>query len=249
MKQTNVATVSYQNAIPFRYGLQYSKQNLNIRLLLSPPSECAESLKNRDVDIALIPAIKLLELTDVVPFSDYCIGASNQVYSVALFSNCPLKQIEIVYLDTESRTSVELVKILAREYWNIAPQWLPLVDIDSLKEGEACLLIGDKVFEHESKFANKFDLAQQWNSYTGMHFVFALWVAHKSVDEACKQQLNEALKLGVDNIDLAIKVFGKSSLGDKLEKYLKSNIEFCFTQQKKEGLALFLNKVKEPSSD
>lgn len=248
MEQTNIAIVSYQNTIPFLYGLQHSEITLNARLLISPPFKCAENLRDSKANIALIPAIKLLDIPDIHIFSDYCIGASREVNTVALFANCPKEEIDTIYLDSDSRTSVELLKILAKEYWKISPKWATLDSVDTLKDGEGALLIGDKVFEHESKFSCKYDLAKEWFEYTGSHFVFAIWVARNNTPESIKQRVNLALKYGVDNVDSAINELGNFDK-KRLSHYLKNNIEFQLTQEKLDGLKLFISKVKEPSSE
>lgn len=248
MKQINVAIVSYQNTIPFLYGLQHSDNNLNVNLLLTPPFMCAENLQNNNAEVALIPAVKLLEIDDIHIFSDYCIGASCNVYSVALFSASPVHEIKTIYLDTDSRTSVELLKILCGEYWKINPEWKSLAQIETIGKNEGCLLIGDKVFEHESNFRYKYDLATHWHNHTGKHFVFAVWVARNSVSLEAKMDINNALKLGIENISKAIETLGGENIKSKLHNYLNHNIEFNFTDQKAAGLELFLNKVKEHSS-
>lgn len=251
--QINIALVSYQNTIPFLYGLQHSENKLNVNLLLTPPFKCAENLKNHKADIALIPAIKLLEFSDIHIFSSYCIAASEKVYSVALFSNTPVEQLTKIYLDTDSRTSVELLKILTNEYWLISPEWASLNSFDllnSLDTNEGCLLIGDKVFQYEDKFTFKYDLAEYWYKHTGTHFVFAVWVAKNIITKQCEESINSALRHGVENIDKAICEYGGTFIPtDKLRSYLNNNIEFEFTKEKKNGLELFLSKVKEPSSE
>ncbi len=248
MKHVNIAIVSYQNTIPFLYGLLHSNVNLNVNLLLSRPFECAENFINNKAEIALIPSIKLLEIKDSRIVCDYCIGASDNVYSVALFSNYPKENLKRIYVDTDSRTSVALLKVLARDYWDIQPEWVELDNVDMVSENEGCLLIGDKVFEHEHKFSQKYDLSKEWFHYTGKHFVFALWIAKKSVSKEAEQQLNLALKYGVKNISEAIKELKNDISESELETYLTQNIEFDLTAEKIDGLNLFLSKVMEPSS-
>ena len=55
--------------------------------------------------------------------SDYCISVDGSVDTVCLYSNVSLNDIEYIYLDYQSKTSVELLKILCREYWNISPNF------------------------------------------------------------------------------------------------------------------------------
>ena len=51
--------------------------------------------------------------------------------------------------------------------------------LDTPQEGDAFLLIGDKVFDHEDEFIYSYDLAAEWREATGLPFAFAVWVARK----------------------------------------------------------------------
>lgn len=248
MKALKVAAVSYQNTIPFVYGLCHADINLRVELLLTPPFLCAENLSNKTADFALIPSVKLLEIENIHLFSPFCISASDNVYTVALFSNSEIKNIKKIYLDTDSRTSVELIKILSKEYWKISPVFEPIGSLDKIENDCGYLLIGDKVFEHENKFSIKEDLSKAWHSHTGLPFVFAVWAARDGVDESYEQELSKALAYGVENIENAIEEFGNNYFKDKLLVYLTQNIEFDLSKEKMDGLSLFLQKVKEPSS-
>lgn len=248
MKAVKVATVSYQNTIPFVYGLRHAAINLRAELLLTPPFLCAENLSNKIADFALIPSVKLLEIENIHLFSSFCISATDNVYTVALFSNTDLKNIQKIYLDTDSRTSVELIKILTREYWKMNPTFEPIGSLDLLEENCGYLLIGDKVFEHEQKFSFKEDLSKAWYTHTGLPFVFAVWVARDTVSKEDEQELTKALDYGVKNVEKAIEELGNNYFKDKLLQYLTKNIEFDLSKEKMDGLSLFLQKVKEPSS-
>lgn len=48
--------------------------------------------------------------------------------TVVLASDYPVEELDTIWLDSHSRTSVRLARILAAEKWGIAPQWRPLTD-------------------------------------------------------------------------------------------------------------------------
>ena len=73
------------------------------------------------IDVGLVPVAIIPEMKEHYIISDYCIGCDGEVASVCLFSEVPLNKIEKVLLDYQSRTSVELLKILIKEYWKINP--------------------------------------------------------------------------------------------------------------------------------
>jgi chorismate dehydratase len=89
-----------------------------------------------------------------------------------------------VLLDYQSRTSVELMKLLARKFWNISPKWTstnPGFIDKELPRDAGMLVIGDRNFLMKNKFAYEYDLAQVWYEYSGLPFVFAAWVSKKPV--------------------------------------------------------------------
>jgi chorismate dehydratase len=119
-----VSCVSFLNSRPFIYGLQQDKISGDIELSLDIPSVCADKLKSGQVDIGLVPAILIPALKNPHIVSDFCIGADGRVETVLLLSNVPLEKIENIVLDSQSRTSVILARILAGKFWKINPEWM-----------------------------------------------------------------------------------------------------------------------------
>lgn len=238
----SVAAVSYLNTIPFLYGIRHS-DSLRGGLLLSPPSGCAAAFDSRRADIALVPVGGLASLkdTDFDIVTPWCIGADGPVRSVVLTGNSPLKEIKRVWLDGHSMSSAALARMLAARRWHIAPEWVRLDDysrLDNPAPGDAFVLIGDKVFENEGRFAHTLDLASEWRAHTGLSFAFAVWVARRSVPDGVVSALEEALTLGVERVYEAIL---ESDFADRpyAYEYLTRNIDYFFDEQKRKALRLF----------
>ncbi|MBQ4280434.1 MAG: menaquinone biosynthesis protein [Rikenellaceae bacterium] len=239
----DIAAVSYLNTVPFIYGIA-SADNLRARLLLSPPSGCARTLAEGKADIALVPVAAIPSIPDIDIVTPWCIGASGSVRTVVVLSNEPWERVRRVWLDTHSMTSVQLVRVLARERWGVDPEWMPLDDYTLLGRpaaGDAFLIIGDKVFGWEERFAYKYDLADEWRAMTGLPFVFAAWVARRGTPAPAVAELDEALAYGVRHIDEAIRHYGHA---DKpyAHDYLTRNIDFAFDGPKRRALSLFWGK-------
>ena len=170
-----IAAVSYLNTIPFIYGIRHAG-NLRAELLLTPPALCASNFIDGNPDIALLPSAVVPRLKDAELVTDFCIGAEGEVRTVVVVSNTPIEEVRRIWLDAHSRTSVQLTGYLAARRWKIAPQWLDMSDyavLDTPQEGDAFLLIGDKVFDHEDEFIYSYDLAAEWREATGLPFAFA----------------------------------------------------------------------------
>lgn len=251
VSRKTIAAVSYLNTIPFIYGIAHSGNNLCADLLLSPPSSCSALFLDQKCDVALVPVASVRAMSNIRVLERFCIGASGHVRSVALLSNSPLESITKIYLDNHSQTSVLLARILAENFWKIAPQWVDIEDssaIDPSEENAAWVLIGDKVFDFEDKFDYNYDLAQQWTQHTGLPFVFAVWVAREDLEEDYTSRLEAALEYGINNIERAI-AGSEYASRDYARHYLTHNIDYVFDHQKKKAMRLFWDlgmKIKPP---
>lgn len=241
MALVRVAAVSYLNTVPFLYGIVHSDTFLNAELLLSPPAGCAETIAKGEADIALVPVAEIPSIKDIRIIGSHCIGAVGDVRTVVLLSDSPLEEIRQVYLDPHSRTSVSLVKVLAREYWGVEPQWLPLENYDDVapREGVGYTLIGDKVFGYEDKFRYKYDLAREWRGMTGLPFVFAVWVAKNNVGDDVVAVFDSMLAHGVRHIPEAVREDMRIDY-DTAVGYLTENIDFSLDKEKRKSMELFL---------
>jgi len=208
------------------------------------PSVSAERFKNHEVDIALIPVGVLPALTDYRIITDFCIGSTGEVKSVALFSRLPLEGIRKIYLDGESRTSVNLVRVLAKEFWKISPRWQELPkEIDPL-DTDAVVLIGDKTFGYQNKFPYAYDLSLEWQKFTGLPFVFAVWVARKSVSDAIINELNQIFSFGIQNISKLYNEFDVAVSKGEFEEYLNKYIDYILDAEKRKAIRLFLSYLQ-----
>ncbi|MEI8204439.1 MAG: menaquinone biosynthesis protein, partial [Bacteroidota bacterium] len=228
--------------LPFIYGLEHSFAMKNSRLLIEHPANCARLLREGKAQIGLVPVGGLAQLQGFRMVSDYCIGAVGKVLTVALFSRVPLHEIRQIHLDSESLTSVRLVRYLADNYWKINPQWSS-IDKDNQKDYadyDSVVLIGDKTFGLENQYPYVYDLAEQWKQHTGLPFVFAVWVAQEGVLQAQINQLNAALKWGVERIEASVEHYPPRIEKDLAIAYLNKNISFSFDEEKKKGLGLFM---------
>jgi chorismate dehydratase len=246
--RVNISAVAYLNAAPFVYGLQRSPFIEGAALSLDIPAIGAQKLLSGQVDIALTPVAAIPHTPDFKIVTDYCIGATGEVASVAIFSRDPVDRLHTIYLDSHSRTSVALVQLLAREYWRISPRFAPLKSYDGMTElegGAGYLLIGDKTFAARRRFTFVYDLAQAWINYVGKPFVFAAWVAKKDVMPSTIALLNEALRFGVEHVEEVCREAQPRYSDVDVVGYLTSNISYPLDAAKREGMELFTEKLKQ----
>jgi len=246
----HISCVKYSNSLPFIYGLEHSAFKDSFKLSLDSPAQCYEKLARGAVDIGLIPAVGLNFLKNLQIVSPYCIGARNKVLSVILCGKTKLENISKIYLDYQSRTSVELIRILCRFHWKIDPEFIHANPGFEQKEplpGEAFVVIGDRAFPYYSRGMVIKDLAEEWYNYSSKPFVFACWGSLKPVPEDMLSRFNKSLQSGLDNRSLLISKHKEqfSVHGIDLEKYFFSNINYDLDVSSREGLELFLNLLSK----
>jgi chorismate dehydratase len=246
MPKLRVTTVSYLNTKPFIYGIFRANLHEIIDLQLDIPSVCAAKLKNGDADLGLVPVAIIPELPTAHIISDYCIGTENKVKTVCIFSKVPLYEVKNLYLDYHSRTSVELAKVLLREYWQLSPHFIAAKEgFESKIEGEnAALIIGDRAMGLEEKYPYIYDLGEAWRAHTGLPFVFAAWVSNRKLDDDFIKKLNTALGLGINLIPQLPYLIPSPHKNFDLKAYFEENINYHLDAPKREALGLFLQKMK-----
>jgi chorismate dehydratase len=249
INKIRISAVSYLNTLPFLYGINHSKFLKNYIFELDFPSVCAQKLIKNQVDIALIPVAAIPFVEEPTFISDYCLGAFKRVKTVLMFSDVALDQIKSVYLDYQSRTSVNLVRILAEKYWHIKPEWINAHQgfENEIKGNRAGVIIGDRTFKIDKDYQFVYDLSMEWYSFTGLPFVFAAWVANKTINSDFIDQFNQSLQFGLDNIDMVVDEYFKkfpSSLID-LKDYLTNNMSYKLDDDKKKSIKLFYQYMSE----
>jgi len=248
MELIKISAVSYLNTFPFVFGIKTSGKLDDIELQLDIPSICAEKLKHHIVDLALVPVGAIPELENPHFVSDYCIGAESDVKTVVLLSHKPIEEITEIALDFDSRTSVQLVKVLAAKFWKIRPIWRNLgpEEAEKAKDIESLIAIGDKTFRLVTQFPYVYDLAGEWIRFTSLPFVFAVWLANRPLPEGFLVNFNKALKYGIQRkVEIPDFFPNKIPPGLDVIRYLEENISYDFDARKKEGMKLFLELVSE----
>ncbi|RFS19218.1 hypothetical protein DVR12_24905 [Chitinophaga silvatica] len=244
-RKVKVAAVSYLNTRPLLYGFRNHPVMEMIDLSTDYPSKIAQQLIDGEVDVALVPVATIPKMKEYHIISDYCIGAEGPVASVCLFSEVPLNEIKRIYLDYQSRTSVALLKLLVKEYWKLDVTFIETSGQyqENIKGTDAGLVIGDRALEQRKISPFIYDLAEHWTRFTSSPFVFAAWIANKSLPGEFIQQFNDANSIGVKNI-LPVVAENPYEIYD-LTTYYTRDISYPFTPAKRQGMQKFLSYLQQ----
>ncbi|HEY0298782.1 MAG TPA: menaquinone biosynthesis protein [Arachidicoccus sp.] len=249
MEKIKVAAVSYLNTKPLLYGIKRDDALMQqMELIEDYPAKIGQMLVDGEVDLGLIPVAYIPQMKEWHIVSDYCIGSAGPVESVCLFSDVPVENIEKVLLDYQSFSSVNLCKVLLKNYWkkDVLFEQAPENYISEIGGTTAGVIIGDRVFEQKMVAQPKkfiYDLAEEWTYFTELPFMMAAWIANKELPQAFVEKFNTANKVGLDNIDavLAENPYTKYDL----HTYYTRNISFNITDDKLKAMQLFLKYMQE----
>ena len=239
-----VGAVSYLNTKPLVYGFEHGMMADKINIEIDYPSRIASMLLENDIDVGLVPVSVIPEMKEHYIISDYCIGCNGEVASVCLFSDAPLKQVKTILVDYQSRTSAELLKILAKEFWKINPVFEETSGEyrSKIVGTTGALVIGDRALQQRKISPYIFDLGLEWKKFTGLPFIFAAWISNKKLDDKFIHEFNEANGWGLKNISEVINE-NKTSMINLLDYYTRY-ISFEMDEGKMQAMDLFLKKIR-----
>jgi chorismate dehydratase len=240
-----VGIVNYLNTKPLLYGLQQLHEQNVIELILDYPANVATALQNNTIDIGLVPIAILPKLPTAQIIGNHCISSNKQVASVCLFSKVPISEIETVLLDYQSRTSVQLVQILFKKYWKRKVLFKSATTnyISEINGTTAAVIIGDRAFEQLQNYPYVYDLAEAWNTFTSLPFVFAAWVSNVKLSAEFLAAFEKANALGLDHL---VSIAEKQNYEPyDLQKYYTENISYVLDTEKRKAIELFLQYIQD----
>ena len=250
-----IGAVSFLNTKPLIYPLLNEEIQTDIALRVDVPSRIAALLSKGELEVGLIPIIEYFRAnpldTSYCILSDIAIASHGSVKSIQLFSRVPIPEIRRIGLDTNSRTSITLLKILLAEKYRISPAFTtcrPTVNPKTVLQDrqdpalDAILLIGDPALKHLGSTEYNLDLGEAWYQLTGLPFVYACWVAQT---EALLGDLSELLfeskVQGIARIPEIARIEArKLGLSEELcRNYLQHHIKYDLGESEIKGLELF----------
>lgn len=249
-KEVRIGAVGYLNSKPLVEGLSELVPDADLRLDF--PSRLAVDLSAGELDVALIPSIEYFRGSNYQILSDACVAARGPVLSVKLYTRVPWGSIESLALDEGSRTSATLARVMLAERHGVFPKLepLPLNHRTEDTTADAILLIGDRaILPPREKFLGTWDLGEEWYEWTGLPFVFAMWVANKSTGlpeaetklESIQSALTKSRDWGVDRLEEIARreapLLGLSF--PTTISYLSENLKYHLGSAERAGMKLY----------
>jgi chorismate dehydratase len=239
---TRISASSYLNTAPLVWSFLYGQNHGRVEIILdNAPARSAELLSQGRVNAALVPIFAYQSIEDIFLIPDVCVGAHSRVQSVCLITKgSELNEVKSVALDSSSRTSVALTKVIFREFLCREPEW-KVADPEPasmLANADGALIIGDPALRVSTAGFRVFDLAALWREFTGLGFIFAMWMCGR---ESPMIDFAAARDEGIAHIDEIIANY-PSEIGlsrDEMKTYLTKNISYSIDDAMREGMELY----------
>jgi chorismate dehydratase len=234
-----VGSVPYLNAVPLTRGLEDQVQFV-------APSKLAQMLRQGELDAALVSVTEVLfnDLYDVL--DGIAVAALGEVVSVFLAHARPIEEIQEVYCDPASLTSVNLLRVLLAER-GLKPAFRSLAELPPGTTPDYFLLIGDGAIEYlRSPHTHQiWDLGAAWYEMAHLPFVYAAWALRRGIDNTkLKCKLREARDFGLETLDYIILSNTRFDY-DFRKDYLGWHIHYHLGADEKRGLLHFAELLRK----
>ena len=250
MGNPQVSVVQYLNTVPLIWGMLHGEERGKFELDFTTPACCADAVRGGAADVGIIPSIEYQRLEHAEIVDGVSIASKGRVRSVLLLAKSPIERIRTVALDNSSRTSVALLAILLRKFYGREVESIPFAPHPDamLERADAALVIGDPALTYQGRVAAIYDLAEEWKKFTGLPFVFALWVGNAEAKLArFVKDFESSRDYGLAHVDEIAEEYGpKCGLDPQAVKvYLTTNIDYTLDGENRRGLVLFYQLAHE----
>jgi predicted solute-binding protein len=250
-----VSAVSYLNTVPLVWGFLRGAQQGMADLEFSVPSECGRRVESGQADLGIVPVVEM-QRQGLIAVPGTGIACHGAVRSILLVSKTPLDRIRTLAVDSGSRTSVMLARVVLKHKHGCEPE-IAVVDPDldrMLEAADAALLIGDAALrlDRETLAGHVADLGAEWLHLTGLPMVFAVWAGKRDrvaplLDAGYETVFRESLEYGLQQMNTIVAEESRSrGFSEALvREYLTRRIVFHIGGRERLGMHRFLQYAME----
>lgn len=252
-----LGSIEFINSLPVDLGILSKNVPLNAQITQGTPMRLNELLLKGEIDISPVSLFWFATHSDkfyLLP--DLSITSESAVHSVLLFSRCPLKELKgkkIAVTEKGSTTPV-LLEIICRKKYGFTP-CLETVNANfgEIPTGfDAILLIGDEALCAKERHGDNplyiTDLAEEWKSWTGASFVFAVWAVRRDFFAgypdavfAAREALVKSRDWGLENLEEVMRRSReKTELSEEILRTYFSSLRYDLGESARHGIQLFL---------
>ncbi|MBN2653551.1 MAG: menaquinone biosynthesis protein [Nitrospirae bacterium] len=259
MNKLRVGRINYANLFPIYYILEKEFDCTQYEFIEGVPSHLNRMLHKGEIDLSPSSSVEYLRNKNLYNIIDgVSISSIGDVGSVFLFSKKPIELLhkELINLTSQSDTSVALLEIILKKFYNLDCRFTVSSEPES-DNAEAFLMIGDDALRYNAEVKSGrasgitvYDLGDLWYKNTGLPFVFALWIVRKELYRSDDDR-NRIFTKYMDDLaaakDIALGSLHQIAQYSPLKQFMSeqdiieywSNLNYGLTTEHKKGLALF----------
>ncbi|HEV7992772.1 MAG TPA: menaquinone biosynthesis protein [Gemmatimonadaceae bacterium] len=259
-----VGRIPYINCYPVYGAIDRGVVRLDAELVDGIPSALNRRMAEGSLDISVISAVEYArDAARYLLLPDLAISCDGPVRSVMLFSRVPAAALggRRVLVTRSSMTSVVLLELLFEHVWGARPVFIPadaeIADLTRAEQpehdarliiGDAALLLSSGASELAHSYPYAYDLGQEWKDWTGLPFVFAVWVALRSapVEQALAlhAQLIRSRDWGLAHLgELAEQASSATGVSSGAALQYLSGLDYGLRYEHLAGLTTFFGKL------
>lgn len=262
MNRLRLGHIKYINTYPIFYTILKERGSLPFDLVSDIPTRLNTMMREGDLDVSLISSFEYAAAPgNYIIYRDFCLASTGYVNSVLLVSKKDIEDLDgaKIGLTTSSATSINLIKIIFREFYGFSNKFSQVSFKDdfniSLKTNDAILMIGDEALKFIDNGKYKvYDIGHLWTERTGYPVVFAIIAINTRSAKKYKNELaaifekfKESYKIFKEHPE-EIAEFTKlnSALPINFHEYF-SSLKYTFTNEFKEGLNYYFRMLEKCS--
>lgn len=250
----NLGAAPFLNMRPLIYPLEKGVVDHSFNIMYFDPFLLSENLSEGVVDVAPIPSVEFLRTDDYFILPDISISSFGKVDSVVLKSRKKITEIRSVSVDSRSKSSTALLRIVLELFLGLKPKYVRREPGNGFLKGvDAGMLIGNAGLQARHLSAEKspfiYDLGELWTEETSLPFVYAVMAIKKgdsNTAEGCRCLVStkeEGVKLISEIVDIESRKLGLSR--EQCLTYLEERIKYDLDGPKIEGLIKYRDLLFE----
>ncbi|HBW16229.1 MAG TPA: hypothetical protein DEF41_08880 [Desulfovibrio sp.] len=250
--------IGYLNVLPIYHPLETGIIPHEFDIVAGPPAVLNNMMAHGDLHVSATSSIEYgRHADDYLLVPDMAIGSRGPVMSVLLLSRRPVEELagQTVLVSAETHTSAALLRLLFREYYRFPVSYVTgcaTTQIAGPEAPEAFLAIGDEALRlrNHPDYPHVLDLGEAWRQWTGLPFIFGVWVVSRAAAAACRFSENPADLLrrardwGEAHMDtiLDLTLQGCPLTREELRVYY-DGLVYHLGDEEQEGLRLFYSRL------
>lgn len=225
-----IGKIEYANCVPLFRALDSLRCN-RYQFVRGVPAQLNAMLAAGEIDLS--PSSSIVYGADPERYwllPELSISAAGPVRSVLLFSRSPIQDLQgaVIGLTNESDTSVALLRIILERFHGFTNQFIrtDMISQCALQTFDALLLIGDQAMRESMNVTGNYvyDLGELWYRFTGLPFVYALWLVNRQSVAGRADQVADLAKMLVQAKETSRKSLASYIQGSGLEWYGSDNL-------------------------